>query len=289
MNDAHRYFVTGVSMITSSGTKGSNVMAVEWTMQISYDPMLIAIFIHKGSVTLNNITKTKEFGVNVASDEQSTAISTAGGFSRIEIDKLSITDVFKTVKPKKIKTPLIQGCVLSAECRLFMKKTIGDHVMVIGKVVEIQYDKTKKPLIYHKNRYLQIGKQIEPDRKKISVNTRIFEIFSNGGKEKFILKYTGAIIKSKHGILVINHENSHKMIPLIESPKKIDYKKHLEKYLHDNGINATVRDKPILRRVILANKQNIQRINFVLFVGHVKTSSKRFSWEKEDKFLNSLL
>lgn len=143
MSEAHRYFVTGVSMITSSGNKGSNVMAAEWTMQISYDPMLIAIFIHKGSVTLNNILKTKEFGVNVASDEQSTAISTAGGFSRIELDKLLITDVFKTVKPKKIKTPLIQGCVLFAECRLFMKKTIGDHVMVVGKVVQIQYDKTK--------------------------------------------------------------------------------------------------------------------------------------------------
>lgn len=289
MSEAHRYFVTGVSMITSRGSKGSNVMAAEWTMQISYNPTLIAIFIHKGSVTLNNILKTKEFGVNVASDEQSTAISTAGGFSRIEIDKLLITDVFKTVKAKKIKTPLIQGSVLSAECRVFMKKIIGDHVMVVGKVVRIQYDKTKKPLIYHKNRYFHIDKPIEPDRKKISVNTKIFETFNKESDGKFILKYTGAIIKSKRGILTIEQKDSHKTIPLVKSPKKIDYKKHLEKYLHDNGINATMRDKPILRRVILANKQNIQRVNFVLFEGHVKAVPKRFSWEKGDKFLNSLL
>ncbi len=288
MNEAHRYFATGVSMITSSGVKGNNVMAVEWTMQVSYDPMLIAIFIHKGSVTLNNILKTKEFGVNVASDEQSTALSTAGGFSRIELDKLLITDVFKTVKPKKIKIPLIRDCVLSAECRLIMKKTIGDHVMIVGKVVQIQYDKTKKPLIYHRNRYFRTGAPIEPDRKKISVNSDTFETLSKKSKEKFILKYTGAIIKSKHGILTIS-QNSHEMIPLVESPKKMDYKKHLERYLTDNGIKAVMKDKPILRRLILVNKQKIQRANFVLFVGHVKTIPKNVSWEKEDKFLNSLL
>ncbi len=289
MNEAHRYFVTGVSMVTSSGIKGSNVMAVEWTMQISYDPMLIAIFIHKGSVTLDNILKTKEFGVNVASDEQSTAISTAGGFSRIELDKLLITDVFKTVKPKKIKTPLIRGCVLSAECRLVMKKTMGDHVMVVGKVVQIQHDKTKKPLIYHRNRYFQTGSPIEPDRRKISVSANIFETFSKESKGKFILKYTGAVIKSKRGILTIKQKNSHEMIPLIESPKKADYKKHLEKYLHDNEIYVTMRDKPILRRVVLVNKQKTQRMNFVLFFGHAKTIPKGFSLKKKDKFLNSLL
>ena len=289
MSEASRYFVTGVSMITSTGTKGHNVMAAEWTMQISYDPMLIAVFIHQGSVTLNNILKTKEFGVNVASDEQSTAISTSGGFSRIELDKLSITGIFKTVKAKKIKIPLIQGCVLSAECTLFMKKAIGDHVMIVGKVVKIQYDKTKKPLLYHKNRYFQTGTPIEPDRKKIPVNASTFEMFSKKSKGKFILKYTGAIIRSKRGILVVDQKSSHKIIPLIKSPKKMDYKKHLEKYLHDNGINVIMKDKPILRRVVLTNKQNIQRVNFVLFTGRVKTISKKFAWVKKDRFLDSLL
>ncbi len=289
MSDAHRYFATGVSMITSGGAKNSNVMAAEWTMQISYDPMLIAIFIHKGSVTLKNITKTKEFGVNMASDEQSTAISTAGGFSRIELDKLLITDVFKTVKPKKIKTPLIQGCVISAECKVVMKKTIGDHVMIVGKVVRIRHDKTKKPLIYHRNRYFQIGLPIEPDRKKISVNTGIFEAFKRESQGKFILKYIGIVIKSKHGILTFKQKNFHKMIPLIKSPRKMDYKKHLEKYLQENGLDVSVMDKPVLRRVILVNKQKVQRINFVLFVGHLKTNSKNFVWEKDNKFLNSLL
>ncbi len=287
MNEAQKYFVTGVSMITSRGSKGNNVMAAEWTMQISHDPMLIAVFIHKGSVTLNNIIKTKEFGVNVASDEQSTAISTAGGFSRTEIDKLSISDIFKIIKPKKIKTPLIQNCVLTAECKLVTTKTIGDHTMLVGKVVQIQHDETKRPLIYHKNRYFQTGSAVEPDRKQILVNLKIFNMFNKKPK-KFILKYIGAIIKSKHGILVVKN-NKESTIPLIESPTRSDYRKHLEKYLQKNKLDVQINDKPILRRVILKNKQQIQRVNFVLFTGSAKTSSDNFIWNKKDEFTESLL
>ena len=84
--DAQKYFVTGVSMITSTGPLGHNVMAAEWTMQISYDPLLIAVFVHQSAATFKNIKKTKEFGVNVATDEQTSLVNIAGGYSRSEIE-----------------------------------------------------------------------------------------------------------------------------------------------------------------------------------------------------------
>ena len=75
---AQRYFTTGISLVTSYGPYGRNVMAAEWTMQISYKPMLIAIFIHEDSATFENIKKTKEFGINVSSDSQTMAVNIAG-------------------------------------------------------------------------------------------------------------------------------------------------------------------------------------------------------------------
>ena len=40
------FFATEAVLITTNdSTFGPTVMAVEWTMQIAYDPMLIAIFI----------------------------------------------------------------------------------------------------------------------------------------------------------------------------------------------------------------------------------------------------
>jgi len=44
--------------------------------------MLIAIFIHEGSSTYANIMETKEFGVNMSSDEQAALVNIAGSYSR---------------------------------------------------------------------------------------------------------------------------------------------------------------------------------------------------------------
>src|SRR5579872_2489972 len=127
---AQRFFMTGVSLITSYGPHGKNVMAAEWTMQISYNPLLIAVFIHKGSSTLSNIKSTKKFGINLSSEKQSTLVSIAGGYSRKEIDKLKINDLFKITESRKTHLPMICGCIVNAECKLVVIKKIGDHDMV---------------------------------------------------------------------------------------------------------------------------------------------------------------
>ena len=191
-------------MITSIGSLGRNVMAAEWTMQISYDPLLVAVFIHDGASTLKNIRETKEFGVNVASDQQTPLVNIAGGYSRTEIDKLKIKNTFKFLKSKHIKSPIIADCIVNAECKLVTTKKLGDHIMVVGKVVTMRHDETKKPLVYHTGRYYQIGSLIDPLRQEVKVNKSTFEWFSNESQGKFVLKCVGAVIKSGRRILVLN-------------------------------------------------------------------------------------
>lgn len=64
-------FITNVGLITSDGPNRPNIMAAEWTHHISYKPGLIAVCVGSGTATLENIQKTKEFGVNLASVNQS--------------------------------------------------------------------------------------------------------------------------------------------------------------------------------------------------------------------------
>ncbi|MGB6464059.1 MAG: flavin reductase family protein, partial [Nitrosotalea sp.] len=180
-------------------------MAAEWTMQISYEPMLIAVFIHEGSNTLKNIKKTKQFGVNVASEKQSTLVSIAGGYSRKEIDKLSIHNSFQVLKSKKTKIPLIADCLINAECKLFTIKKIGDHTMVVGRVISIRHDETKKPLAYHRNRYFRIGSMIEPIRDRVAVSKKTFDFFHKQSKNRFILKCAGVLVRSKNKMLVVDN------------------------------------------------------------------------------------
>ena len=287
---AERYLTTGISMITSRGTHGPNGMAAEWVMQISYDPVLIAAFIHKGSQTLKNIEKTKEFGVNVASQEQTSQVSVAGGYSGSEIDKLKIKNIFKTVKPQKIKTPMIAGCTINAECVLARKEVFGDHVMLVGKVVHIRHDDSKNPLIYHKGRYFGLGSTVEPEREKIQANKDVFEFFKNLSGERFVLKCVGIVVESKNKILVVQQPKSTlETIPLCIQHTGMNQREHLIKFLNNIGLDIQVGTEPIMKRFILKHKKEIQRINLVLFQGKNK-STKGNSWKsKQDDFITTLV
>ena len=273
-NDAQKYFVTGVSMITSTGPFGHNVMAAEWTMQISYDPLLIAVFIHQGAATFKNIKKTKEFGVNVATDEQTTLVNIAGGYSRTEIDKLKVRNHFKLLKSKYIKAPMIADCVINAECKLVTMKKLGDHIMVVGKVISIKYNKTKKPLVYHIGKYHKISSVIEPFRQVIKVDKVTFKWFFTQANDKFVLKCVGALIKSGKKILISSYTrngSSYSTIPYIVPKRGFDHTKVLQAHLKSAGLRVTLTPSPIIKRLVLQNKTKIQRINFVLFEGKLKS------------------
>jgi len=277
---AERYFSTGISLITSRGIKGPNVMAAEWVMQISYSPVLIAIFIHRGSQTLKNIEKTKEFGINVASKDQTTEVNVAGGYSGSEIDKLKIKNVFKIIKPQKIKTVMISGCTINAECKLVRKEKIGDHVMLVGKVVHIKHNDVKSPLIYHKGRYFSLDSTIEHDRKEVLVSKETLEFFTRLSHGKFVLKCAGVLVKSRHKILVIKWpKTKFETIPFITSQTGKNQRDHLVELLSKTGLDIQVNTEPIMKRFVLRNENKVQRINFVLFNGKSKKLSRDTTWK----------
>ncbi|MDE1770282.1 MAG: flavin reductase family protein [Thaumarchaeota archaeon] len=288
---AERYFATGLSMITSQSQKGPNIMTAEWVIQVSYNPIIIAVFIHKESETFKNIQKTKEFGINVASQGQTSEVSVAGGYSRTEVDKIKIKNIFKIIKPRKIKTPLIGGCIINAECKLIKKEKIGDHFMLVGKVLDIKYDDSKSPLIYHRGRYFGLDSTVEPDRKEVNVSKEMLNFFKNMANGKFVLKCVGVLVKSKNKILVIRWSESIETIPFSIPPAGISQRDYLIKYLNQSKLDFQVDVEPIMKRIILKNGKDIQRINFVLYKGKIKKSTYRILWKSynEDNIISVLV
>ena len=290
-NKAERHFATGLSMITSRGARGPNIMAAEWVIQISYEPVLIAVFIHRGSETLKNIEKTKEFGVNVASQEQTSEVSVAGGYSGTELDKLKIKNIFKITKPRKIMTPMIAGCTINAECKLVKKEELGDHVMVVGKVIYIRHDDSKSPLIYHKGRYFGLDSVIDPDRKEVKVSKDILNFFKDISQGKFVIKCVGIIVESKKKILTISRPGFIETIPFSITPTGKNQRDHLMEFLNQTKLDLYVNMEPIMKRIILKNKKDIQRINFVLFKGKTRKPNKNARWKSinDDSLISALV
>ena len=183
-------FVTNVGLITSDGPNGQNIMAAEWTHYVSYSPALISVHIGgglkdaPGKATLENIRKSMEFGVNIAADDQAMFSSIAGGSSGREVNKVSLLKEMgaEFYQGKKIGAPMLAGACTNAECKVKEMLDLGDHVMVIGEVLEIDSDLSKIPLVYSANKYWQVGARVEkPPKETLG---RIEELKKKHAKKK---------------------------------------------------------------------------------------------------------
>jgi flavin reductase (DIM6/NTAB) family NADH-FMN oxidoreductase RutF len=275
MDNVHRYFATTVGLITTKGKHGPNVMAAEWTMQISYEPMLIAIFVHE-SPTYWNIEETRVFGVNIASDNQAELVNIAGGYSGTEIEKLTIPGTFTTYNAKKIDAPMIKECALAAECRVTTIQKMGDHIMVVGEAVSAKFDEKKFPLIYTRGNYRKMSRgKIPSGRKVVRVTPEQMSQFKKMSGGQFVLKAAVAVIKNGNKML-LQKSGNHWVLPMALVSKGADYKNTLNQHLHSMGVSAGIGRIKGIRRMVLKSGKEELRANFIMFGSNLNLSRDDF-------------
>jgi flavin reductase (DIM6/NTAB) family NADH-FMN oxidoreductase RutF len=170
-------FVTTLGLITSEGKNGPNIMACEWTHHISYNPGLIAVSLGHTKATAENIRNSKEFGINLCAKDQSILSSIAGGYSGSKYNKIeAIKELgFEFIKANKIKTLMVKGAALNAECKLFQEITFGDHIMFIGEVVDATQNSEKQPLVYHNGKYWSLETTVKPNTAEREIVRKVVE------------------------------------------------------------------------------------------------------------------
>ncbi len=75
-----------------------------------------------------------------------------------ELDKISLFKELGIIfyKAKSIKTLMIRGAAMNAECKLVKQEGLGDQIMFVGEVTESSADENIKPLVYHNDRYWRL-------------------------------------------------------------------------------------------------------------------------------------
>ena len=270
MDNVHRYFATTVGLITTNGKQGRNVMAAEWMMHVSYEPMLIAVFVHD-SPTFWNIKETRVFGVNIASDDQAELVNIAGGYSGLEINKLAIPHTFKTHKAANIDVPMITGCALNAECKVITIQEMGDHIMVVGEAVRAKYDEKKFPLVYTRGNYRKLSKsKIPTGRRAVRVTTIQMSRFKRIAANQFVIKGVAAVIRQKNKILLQKIGRQY-TLPAVAVAKGARYEEALNKHLKSIGVTAHVGKICGIKRLMLKTGKNELRANFIVFDCQLKS------------------
>lgn len=136
----------GLYIVTSRDHEKKNGQVVNTVIQVTSDPLRVAVIVNKKNLTHDYISRSKVFGVTVL--EESAPMSFFGPFgfrSGRDVDK------FAKVAYKEGTTgcPLIVDHALSVlEAEVFDEIDLGSHTIFIGNVIRSEMIKSGKPLTY---------------------------------------------------------------------------------------------------------------------------------------------
>jgi flavin reductase (DIM6/NTAB) family NADH-FMN oxidoreductase RutF len=138
--DARRLLGGGpVLLITTSYRGHANVMPVAYAMNLSIVPPMVGIAVHPERYTTDVIRKTNEFAINIPSRELLHHVQYLGSLTGASFDKLELTKL-PTFRSRRLNTVLLEGCVGWVECSLEDMIEMGDHLLVVGRVVAVSAD-----------------------------------------------------------------------------------------------------------------------------------------------------
>ena len=144
-----------VSTIDENGI--ANAAPFSFFTAICADPMLICFSpMRRGSDgskkdTLINIEKTKQFVINIVSENMAKQMNDCAVEFAPDVDELEVAGLTKEAS-HKVKVPRIKESLVHLECELFQVLDFGDNAgagsLVIGKVLNIHIEDD----LYHKGR-----------------------------------------------------------------------------------------------------------------------------------------
>ncbi len=120
-----------------------NIMTLAWHMPVSFDPPLYAISIGKERYSLNLIKESNVFVVNFMPFELKKEVLFCGRNSGEHIDKFEETGLEKE-EAERIDCCRIKQALGCLECEVVNQIEAGDHVIIVGKVLNIKENKKGK-------------------------------------------------------------------------------------------------------------------------------------------------
>lgn len=139
-------FTTGVTIVTTRDANGKDVgLTANSFNSVSLDPPLILWSIDKKSSSFQAFMDEEHFAVHILSVDQERL---SAQFARSGVDRFSGIEVDRG--PHDI--PLLNGCSARFVCKTHERYAGGDHVIIVGEVIE--FDSTPVgPLVFHSGNY----------------------------------------------------------------------------------------------------------------------------------------
>lgn len=136
-------YPTGVTVVTAFDNYKKPVgLTVNSFASVSLEPLLILWSIDKRARSYKDFLKVDQFVVNLLGADQADLCRL---FSSKVDDRFSQCEW----KESNLNLPILPGSLATLQCKIFKRVEAGDHMIIIGELLDIQSRGTA-PLLYHK-------------------------------------------------------------------------------------------------------------------------------------------
>jgi flavin reductase (DIM6/NTAB) family NADH-FMN oxidoreductase RutF len=172
-------FATGVTIVTTADQNGDVFgFTANSFSSVSLEPPLLLVNIARSAYGLQIFTEASGFAVNILAEKQRDLSNT---FASRGADKFSNA----SWSAKKTGSPVFDGVIAWFDCEFFQQVDAGDHVILIGKVLEYGYN-SDSPLAFCRGAYASFG-----------LSPQMLQLVSSSGNLR-----VGALIENEDRILI---------------------------------------------------------------------------------------
>jgi flavin reductase (DIM6/NTAB) family NADH-FMN oxidoreductase RutF len=147
-------FASGVTVVTSAGDERGPVgVTVSAFCSVSLDPPLILVCLDNRTGCIGCFTDPEGgFAVNLLADDQHDVSNAFAGPQTFDMHGYAHT-------AGTTDAPLLDGVAAALSCRTHAVHDGGDHRIVVGRVEDVQVDRSKAPLVYFQSSYRGLSEQ----------------------------------------------------------------------------------------------------------------------------------
>ena len=143
---AYRVTPTGLYLISTAHEGKRNVQFAFRALGISDEPPLLLIGIQDKNFSCDMIQQSREFVLNVCSENQLHAVDKSRDLSGRNVEDKFIALGLETIPAKRVQAALVAGCHANVECRLVHEFTVEGLFLFVGQALVAHVDNQVAPI-----------------------------------------------------------------------------------------------------------------------------------------------
>ena len=144
-------YATGVCVISAVTEAGEALgLTANSFASVSLDPPLVLWSLQNNSDVFAEFSRPRFFAINVLAQEH---IEHSGRYAKKGDHRLDPAHF----TPGKYGAPIVSGALVSFECELHATHEGGDHLIIVGRVRDMQSREDGEPLLFYSGAYRQLS------------------------------------------------------------------------------------------------------------------------------------